>query len=131
MKCSWCNEEFDGRSGYESGGDKLCGIKCLREKIGYPPDPLPRKEVISIQPGDVIVVDYHDRDLSDKAVGMAKDKIKEYWPNNKCLVLGSGITLEVYREQGRYVDVSNADGVKRTLDTQAGKVSREGTDTND
>ena len=57
-----------------------------------------RKEVISIQPGDVIVLMYK-QPLTDKACNMIKDAMKPAFPDTKCIVLDGGTTLEVYREQ--------------------------------
>lgn len=61
-------------------------------------DPLPRKEVISIQPGDVVVINLSDTITNEGYYQLLSD-LTDRFPNNKHLVLDSGVTLEVYREQ--------------------------------
>ena len=80
------------------------------------------KEVISIQPGDVIVVTTpYILDPSDSDI-MKRDLAEIFPDSANITLLSGGATLDVYREQGRYADVSDSDGVKRTLDTKTGKI---------
>jgi uncharacterized protein involved in propanediol utilization len=60
--------------------------------------PLPRKEVISIQPGDVIVLSSPTM-LSESMAKMIEMKAQAQFPDNTILVLEDSMTMEVYREQ--------------------------------
>jgi len=60
--------------------------------------PLPRKEVISIQPGDVVAVMYPGS-LSTKVSICLKEQIREIFPRTDVIILEDGMSLEVYREQ--------------------------------
>ena len=86
-------------------------------KKAYESDPIPRKEVISIQPGDVIVVS-SKATLTEAAHAELGDKMKHLFPDNNNVLLMNGDTMEVYREQGRYVDVTGIDGKREILDTK-------------
>ena len=70
---------------------------------------IPRKEVISIQPGDVIVLDCHGP-ITQEFHKLAQSDLKEAFPGHKSVILHDGLSLEVYREQGKLVDVSGLDG---------------------
>jgi hypothetical protein len=59
---------------------------------------LPRKEVISIQPGDVIVLKC-DVSLDADAHTACQVSLQNWFPSNKCIVVDGGMSLEVYREQ--------------------------------
>jgi hypothetical protein len=63
-----------------------------------PEHPLPRKEVISIQPGDVIalVCEYN---FSVEQAETLKAYMKGVFHGHKIVLLEAGMTLEVYREQ--------------------------------
>jgi hypothetical protein len=65
--------------------------------------PLPRKEVISIQPGDVVVMS-SKCDYSLKERNTLNDGLKALFPYNKSVLLINGDSLEVYREQGKVAD---------------------------
>ena len=73
--------------------------------------PLPRKEVISIQPGDVVVVSTPEQMTEREHKGLS-DILAEIMPKSKSLILSGGMSLEVYREQGKIVDVTGLDGKK-------------------
>jgi hypothetical protein len=61
-----------------------------------------RKEVISIQPGDVIVLTCPEGyNMSEKNGKRLKETLLDAFPNNTSLVLVNGVTLEVYREQAK------------------------------
>lgn len=90
--------------------DPTKGIKFC-SNCGGGTDLLPRKEVISIQPGDVIAV-HLVRSLSLQGISNLKAALKPAFPDNKIIVLDEGMTLEVYREQGKLVDVTGLDGKK-------------------
>ena len=57
-----------------------------------------RKEVISIQTGDVVTVSYK-RKLSEAEIEDKKEVYSAVFPNNLTVLLDRGTTLEVYREQ--------------------------------
>jgi hypothetical protein len=78
----------------------------------YDTPSLPRKEVISIQPGDVIVLKHPDF-LTKETVSRIIKTVEGVWPNNKCLVLDNGMSLEVYREQ-EYVHKDEDTACERT-----------------
>ncbi len=61
-------------------------------------EPYISKEVISIQPGDVIVMTLPSEMTSDlrHAITIRLDRM---FPNTESIVLGGSETLEVYREQ--------------------------------
>ena len=80
--------------------DKRCcineGLFCYKDTCECPyVNPLPRKEVISIQPGDVIACHspLDDASLAEHA------HLNEIFPNNAHIILCKGMSLEVYREQ--------------------------------
>ena len=73
------------------------------------------KEAISIQPGDIVVMSCKDK-LSEQAIGTLNTNLSQLFPNNKTVLMCNGDSLEVYREQGRYVDATGLDGVKKILD---------------
>jgi len=58
--------------------------------------PIPRKEVISIQPGDVVVV-HCSVDLHPDQKERIKEDLRRAFPNNKSIFAGESISLEVYR----------------------------------
>jgi hypothetical protein len=64
--------------------------------------PLPRKEVISIQPGDVVVLTCKC-DCTEKQAEAIRLEFKTLFPNNETVLLAGGATLEVYREQAKDV----------------------------
>lgn len=59
---------------------------------------LPRKEVISIQPGDVIVLNCNGPITTEFRIQAEMD-LKAVFRNNQSVILHNGMTLEVYREQ--------------------------------
>lgn len=67
---------------------------------------IPRKEVISTQPGDVIVAN-SPTGLSDKERFELRLGLDQVFPDNKAVILENGITLEVYREQEISIDSFN------------------------
>ena len=71
-----------------------------------------RKEVISIQPGDKIIIT-SPMVLSEKATSYIIHKVEGLFPGTKCLLLEDGMKMEVYREQ-KYgpLDVTGIDGIK-------------------
>jgi len=73
--------------------------------------PLPRKEVISIQPGDMVTVTT-PYELSAIASNELKFNVAEMLPDGvNVIVLSGGATLKVYREQGYGpIRVSRSDG---------------------
>jgi len=75
-------------------------IFCNRCMLSLPPrpDPLPRKEVISIQPGDVVVL-RSPQMLSEKAADHIDKNMTIAFPNSKIVVLEGDMSLGVYREQ--------------------------------
>jgi hypothetical protein len=79
------------------------------------PIPLPRKEVISIQPGDVVVV-LSPVGLCERAYDNISRSLSNSFPDNKAVILDEGMTMEVYREQGRYVDVTGLDGKREFVE---------------
>ena len=78
-------------------------IKEIRDICEQPA--LPRKEVISIQPGDKIAI-MHPGVLSEKGYATVKKGFTETFPGTECLILEEGMTMEVYREQ----DLKMVDG---------------------
>jgi hypothetical protein len=62
------------------------------------PESLPRKEVISIQPGDVVVLT-NPEIVSMEQQDLAETDLKRMFPDNESLFLSGGVTFEVYREQ--------------------------------
>jgi len=76
-------------------------------------EPIPRKEVISIQPGDVAVVTTPYK-LSAQSSNKLKFDVAEMMSDGvDVIVLSGGATMEVYREKGKYVDVAGIDGAKQ------------------
>jgi hypothetical protein len=61
-------------------------------------DSFPHKEVISIQPGDVIAISVPGA-LSEKACEHIKMSMAIAFPGSKSVILEEGMSLEVYREQ--------------------------------
>ncbi len=81
-------------------------------RIGDIGDPLPRKEVISLQPGDVVVL-INPNNISAEQRAFAEADLKKFFPDNESLFLSDGVTLEVYREQRKGpVGVVNISGKK-------------------
>ena len=99
-KCSCQVTTYRGTVGTKGLVCDNCGGEYDYEMYGQPtqPDPLPRKEVISIQPGDKIVLSI-EYTLTQKAHERIKETLELEFPNTECLILDGGATLEVYREQ--------------------------------
>lgn len=72
---------------------------------------LPHKEVISIQPGDKIVLNLPEK-LSPEAYRSIVQSLAETFPNNHCIIIEAGMTMEVYREQESTVKVTEGEQVK-------------------
>ena len=75
----------------------------MTNNIGLPEVTDSRKEIISIQPGDVIVCKLDDSiaPLSIEGIHNLKGHLKHAFPNTKSFILEDGMSLEVYREQGK------------------------------
>ena len=116
MKCDKCGETYGYREDHECnktpGGMEYSGLPKVTDTPPMPEcrpprpeeycqcNPLPRKEVISIQPGDTIVLDCHGP-ITAEFHKLAKADIKKAFPGHKSVILHDGLTLEVYREQGK------------------------------
>lgn len=50
---------------------------------------------VRVDPGDVVVLRF-DSNVDAETFDFASAKLKEYFPDNKTLVLGPGADLEVY-----------------------------------
>ena len=61
---------------------------------------IPRKEVISIQPGDVVVVTVPDKCTLAECESLTRN-VEYLFPGIKSMILDEGASLEVYREQGK------------------------------
>jgi hypothetical protein len=87
---------------WENGSFKSNDIKeppaIDSDKCSLKEEPLPRKEVISIQPGDVVVLTCKC-DCTEKQAEAIRLEFKTLFPNNETVLLAGGATLEVYREQ--------------------------------
>jgi len=70
----------------------------IKEITDTPLNTLPHKEVISIQPGDVIVLSVPEEITADR-VKIIEGNAQNIFPQCKVVVLASGMSLEVYREQ--------------------------------
>jgi hypothetical protein len=81
--CGVCNGTYPGNS---ESGDK-CKV-CQN---------MPRKEVISIQPGDVIVMTLVKECTTD-LLNKVGDELRDKFPDNFCYVLAGGNKLDVYRK---------------------------------
>jgi hypothetical protein len=102
----------DGDEENTYGTDEECMFGELKAQYNTPPmpkvkdpkpegnPPLPRKEVISIQPGDVIAVTSSEG-TTEKNRNGAADLTHIAFPDNSILLLPNGMSLEVYREQDK------------------------------
>ena len=59
-------------------------------------DPIVKKEVIQIQPGDVLVLTCNE-ELDEKRVEEIGSEFELMFPDNKTIILGGGSTLDVHR----------------------------------
>jgi hypothetical protein len=83
-----------------SKDDLIEAVVCLGDMCDkvLETDPLPRKEVISIQQGDVVVFKC-DQPLEGDTYTAVRAAHAKMFPNNQTLILDKGMSLEVYREQ--------------------------------
>ena len=93
------------------------GEEMTEITFGQVTDSLPRKEVISIQPGDVVVLT-NPYGVSMEQQDLAEADLKRMFPDNESLFLSNGVTLEVYREQGK------PSGNKEVCDSHRGDCSK-------
>jgi hypothetical protein len=82
--------------------DPTKGIKFCSVCGAGADDSLPRKEVISVQPGDVVVLT-NPHGVSMAQQDLAEADLKRMFPDNESLFLSNGVTLEVYREQEKTI----------------------------
>jgi hypothetical protein len=78
---------------------------------------LPRKEVISIQPGDVAVIKA-DASINEKGQDYIRKQLNNTFPDNKTIILDQGMSLEVYREQGKPSKAANCPGNCKTCNAR-------------
>ena len=85
-------------------------IKSLKEgQITEPPEidievvaeiepDITRKEVVNIQPGDVIAMST-ERPLNEREYDYIVESMKTTFPETKCIILDNAMTMEIYRER--------------------------------
>jgi hypothetical protein len=73
-------------------------LVCYRPIDAYDKQALPRKEVISVQSGDVIAI-YAIHEMKRIEYECVSKHIKELYPDNEVMIFDKGMTMEVYREQ--------------------------------
>jgi hypothetical protein len=78
------------------------------DKIAQKPTSLPRKEVISIQPGDVVVLT-SKLEYSLQGRNTLNGMLMSLFPNNKTVLLINGDTMEVYRERESHTATGKID----------------------
>lgn len=96
--------------GAGSGGTPLCGscFKAWRDSHEPTPTPAPppkslpgvpavETRLLRIQPGDVIIVRHPNR-LSETSMRSIRETIRSVFPENQCLVLADGLSIDIIRE---------------------------------